>query len=58
MEQDVATAKELGADGNVFGILKEDGNVDTAELAGWLIWLAPGVTVHRAFDMRAIPADP
>src|SRR5215471_14747029 len=29
MEQDVATAKQLGADGIVFGILKQDGNVDS-----------------------------
>lgn len=56
MQQDVVTAKQLGADGIVFGILKEDGNVDTrrtrqlVEIAGPL-----KSTFHRAFDMSRDP---
>lgn len=52
MEQDVLTAKQLGADAVVFGILKEDGRVDV-ERTRHLINLAHplGVTFHRAFDM-------
>lgn len=52
MEQDVVTAKQLGADGIVFGILKEDGNVDTARTRH-LVEIARPLksTFHRAFDM-------
>lgn len=52
MQQDVATAKQLGADGVVFGILDVDGDVD-AKWTGQLIELARplSVTYHRAFDM-------
>ena len=52
MEQDVLTAKQLGADGVVFGILKEDGHIDV-ERTRHLVELARPlrVTFHRAFDM-------
>jgi copper homeostasis protein len=52
MEQDVLIAKQLRADGIVFGILREDGNVDIAR-ARCLIEIARPLktTFHRAFDM-------
>lgn len=52
MKQDVLTAKQLGADGVVLGILREDGRVDV-ERAGRLAQMARPlkVTFHRAFDM-------
>jgi len=52
MEQDVLTAKQLGANGIVFGILKEDGDIDVARTAR-LIEIARPMksTFHRAFDM-------
>jgi len=52
MEQDALTAKQLGADGVVLGILKEDGCVDV-ERTRHLANLARPLTVtfHRAFDM-------
>ena len=55
----MATAKELGADGIVFGIPKEDGNVDTRR-TGRLVEMAGPWSphFHRAFDMRAIPPNP
>jgi len=54
MKRDVLTAKELGADGVVFGILKEDGQIDTARTRS-LVELARPLTTtfHRAFDMAA-----
>src|SRR5579864_8529407 len=52
MEQDVRTAKQLGADGVVFGILKEDGRIDAARTHRLLEVARPlKVTFHRAFDM-------
>jgi copper homeostasis protein len=52
MEQDVLTAKQLGADGIVFGILHENGEIDIAR-ARHLVNLARPLksTFHRAFDM-------
>jgi copper homeostasis protein len=52
MEQDALTAKQLGADGIVFGILQEDGHVDV-ERARHLVNIARPLkaTFHRAFDM-------
>src|SRR5262249_43816051 len=52
MEQDVLNAKQLGVDGIVLGILKEDGRVDV-ERTRRLVQLAQPlkVTFHRAFDM-------
>jgi copper homeostasis protein len=52
MRRDVIMAKQLGANGVVFGILDLDGRVDTrrtAELARLAVPLA--VTFHRAFDV-------
>lgn len=52
MEQDVLTAKQLGAHGIVFGILKDDGDVDVARTRH-LVEIAHPLrsTFHRAFDM-------
>jgi copper homeostasis protein len=54
MERDVETAKQLGMDGVVLGILKEDGHVHV-ERAKQLVELARPlpVTFHRAFDASA-----
>jgi copper homeostasis protein len=52
MEQDVLTAKQLGADGIVFGILHEDGEVDVARTRHLISIARPlKATFHRAFDM-------
>jgi copper homeostasis protein len=52
MEQDVLTAKHLGVDGVVFGILKEDGHVDVERTRHLVNVVRPlKVTFHRAFDM-------
>jgi copper homeostasis protein len=52
MEQDVLTAKQLGADGVVLGLLSEDGHVDTARTRRLMELSRPlKVTFHRAFDM-------
>ncbi len=52
MEQDVVTAKQLGADGIVFGILKEDATIDTARTRHLVEIARPlKATFHRAFDM-------
>lgn len=52
MEQDVLTAKQLGAQAIVFGILREDGEIDVSR-TGRLIEVARPLktTFHRAFDM-------
>jgi len=54
MRRDIVVAKNLGADGVVFGILDASGNVDT-ERTRLLVELARPlqVTFHRAFDMSA-----
>jgi copper homeostasis protein len=52
MRQDVLTAKQLGADGAVFGILLEDGDVDRQRTQHLIELARPmNVTFHRAFDM-------
>ena len=52
MEQDVVTAKQLGADGIVFGILNEDGQVDVERTRQLVDMARPlKATLHRAFDM-------
>lgn len=54
MQADVVRMKELGADGIVVGMLKQDGHVDV-ERTRELVQLAHPmqVTFHRAFDMSA-----
>jgi copper homeostasis protein len=56
MEQDIITARSLGADGVVIGALTPQGDVDT-EVCKRLIQAADGmsVTFHRAFDMCREP---
>jgi copper homeostasis protein len=52
MERDVDTAKHLEADGVVFGILREDGQVDIEKTQRLVDRARPlKVTFHRAFDM-------
>lgn len=52
MEQDVLTAKQLGGDGIVFGILQEDGDVDVSRTRHLVEIARPlKATFHRAFDM-------
>ena len=52
MEKDVLMAKQIGANGIVFGILQEDGDVDI-ERTRCLVEIARPLktTFHRAFDM-------
>ena len=56
MVHDIKAAKELGADGLVFGCLTKEGNVDK-EAMSILMEAAGGlpVTFHRAFDHTADP---
>ncbi|MGA2813952.1 MAG: copper homeostasis protein CutC [Candidatus Acidiferrum sp.] len=52
MRRDIVLAKQLAADGIVFGILDLDGRVDMERTAELLELAAPlSVTFHRAFDM-------
>ena len=52
MRHDIEMAKNLGADGVVFGILDADGNVDTQRSRELVEQARPlDVTFHRAFDM-------
>lgn len=52
MEHDVLAGKELGVDGFVFGVLREDGSVDVERTRRLVEAARPkGVTFHRAFDM-------
>jgi len=56
MKNDILTAKELGADGVVFGILKPDGTIDRVRMEILTGISRPmQVTCHRAFDMTADP---
>jgi copper homeostasis protein len=51
MLQDIAVAKELGADGVVIGALTVDGEVDAARMAQLIAMASPvRVGFHRAFD--------
>jgi copper homeostasis protein len=52
MQNDITMAKQLGADGVVFGMLDPDGSIDTATSRGLLELARPlKVTCHRAIDM-------
>lgn len=54
MKCDVLAAKQLGADGVVLGILKEDGHVDVVRTRCLVEMARPlNATFHRAFDMAA-----
>ncbi|MDF9797038.1 copper homeostasis protein [Catalinimonas alkaloidigena] len=58
MKHDVQTAKTLGADGVVIGILTPDGKVDKARCAELIAIARPmNVTFHRAFDMTVDPYE-
>jgi len=58
MKKDIGMAKDLGADGVVFGLLNPDGTVDTRR-SGELLNLARplSATFHRAFDMTRDPFE-
>jgi copper homeostasis protein len=54
MQRDIVTAKQLGADGVVLGILNMDGRVDSGRTRRLVDLAAPlKVTYHRAFDMSS-----
>jgi copper homeostasis protein len=57
MKRDVVLAKQLGANGVVFGILDRDANIDL-ERSTQLVGLARplAITFHRAFDLVREPA--
>ncbi len=56
MFRDLAIAKQLGADGMVFGILNADASVDFGRTKTLIDAARPlNVTFHRAFDMVADP---
>ena len=58
MRHDIGVAKDLGADGVVFGLLSPDGTVDRDLTAGLIAAARPlSVTFHRAFDMTVDPFD-
>jgi copper homeostasis protein len=52
MQRDILIAKQLGANGVVFGVLNADGNVDKERMRQLIDLARPlKVTCHRAFDM-------
>jgi copper homeostasis protein len=54
MSRDIVAAKNLGADGVVFGILDAEGNVNVPRTRQLVELARPlNVTFHRAFDMSA-----
>lgn len=56
MQHDIATAKALGADGVVIGLLNADGTVDVERVRQLIALARPlSVTFHRAFDMTCNP---
>jgi copper homeostasis protein len=58
MKKDVLMAKDLGADGVVFGILKPDGTIDKDRMSQLMELSGPmGITCHRAFDMTRDPYE-
>jgi len=58
MKADVRIAKELGADGVVFGILNPNGTIDKDRMSQLVELALPmGITCHRAFDMTRDPYE-
>jgi len=58
MKHDIRMAKQLGADGVVFGILMPGGRVDMNRMKELVTLARPmGVTCHRAFDMTRDPME-
>ncbi len=58
MELDVAAAREAGADGVVFGLLRTDGTIDRERAAPLVAAARPmRITFHRAFDMTRDPFE-
>lgn len=58
MKQDIELAKELGADGVVFGLLLPTGEVDEVRTAELVALAKPlQVTFHRAFDVAKNPFE-
>ena len=58
MKEDVAVAKASGAAGVVFGILTEDGRIDSGRMKELVRLARPmGITCHRAFDMTRDPLE-
>jgi len=56
MKHDIGTAKQLGADGVVIGILERDGSIDRERTRELIALARPlRVTFHRAFDMTHDP---
>ena len=54
MRRDVLMAKQLGADGVVFGLLDADANIDVPRTRALVDFAKPlQTTYHRAFDMSA-----
>lgn len=51
IKQDIGLAKKLGADGVVFGILRQNGAIDSEKMKALIQLARPmQVTFHRAFD--------
>jgi copper homeostasis protein len=54
MQRDILLAKQLGANGVVFGILDPEGHIDKARMQQLIELARPlSVTCHRAFDMTS-----